>query len=260
MDAQRNNRRPRLPRLPPLILDWRSAALSQRPVRTRARMAALPFGTTAPPHLATGSLHQPFHFCNAIRALCADIAGRCPDFKHIDASRILFAFTQAHNGRGHGLQARVTPMRFRDGSLTRRHRGVEYQVQRYRLDGREILYIMTFCLPRFLNLDFDEKIITLFHEIYHISPAFDGDLRRLGGRYCVHGHSQKTYDLEMGQLARSYLAGGAEPRWHDFLRLNFAQLLDRHGSIIGFRVPRPKLIPVVRSRAAIEYKDSTQRE
>ena len=29
---------------------------------------------------------------------------------------------------------------------------------------REMLYLMTFCLPRFLNRPFEDKFVTLFHE------------------------------------------------------------------------------------------------
>jgi len=135
-------------------------------------------------------------------------------------------------------------MRFRNGALTRRHGRTDYQVQRFRVDGREILYVMTFCLPRFLDLDFDEKLITLFHELYHIGLEFDGDLRRHNGRYNVHSHSKKDYDKHMGQLARQYLSQGADDSLHAFLRLNFAQLLDRHGEVVGVVVPRPKLLPL----------------
>jgi hypothetical protein len=99
-------------------------------------------------------------------------------------------------------------------------------------------------LPRFQNQSFDDKFVTLFHELYHISPAFDGDLRRHGGRYAIHSHSQRHYDLHMAHLARSYLANGADPNLHAFLRLDFSQLQRRHGSVVGVVVPRPKLIPL----------------
>ncbi|HEV3204837.1 MAG TPA: putative metallopeptidase [Gemmataceae bacterium] len=176
--------------------------------------------------------------------LCADIGKRSPDFHHVDVSRILFAVTQARNGRAHGLHARVTPLRFREGRLTRQRRGVTYQVQRYLVGSREILYLVTFCLPRFLDLDLEEKFITLFHELYHINPAFNGDLRRHNGRYSIHSHSQREYDRQMAQLARKYLANGADPALHAFLLLNFRQLQQRYGSVEGFIVPRPKIIPV----------------
>ena len=169
---------------------------------------------------------------------------RMETLRHLDLSRILFGVTQARNGHAHGLQARVTPLRFSGGALTRRRRGVTYQVQRYFVNRHEVLYLVTFCLPRFLDLDFDEKLITLFHELYHISPEFDGDLRRHGGRYSIHSHSQRRYDEHMAHLARMYLASGADPQLHAFLRLNFSELESRHGSVIGVVVPRPKIVPV----------------
>src|SRR5207237_1688118 len=131
---------------------------------------------------------------------------------------------QARGSRTHGLQARVTPLRFHDGRLQRRRRGISYQVQRYFVGEQEMLYVLTFCLPRFLNQDFDDKFITLFHELYHIGPAFDGYLRRHDGRCAIHSESKKGYDKYMADLARAYLANGADPASHTFLRLNFDQL------------------------------------
>jgi hypothetical protein len=194
--------------------------------------------------LSNGALGHAFDFCAHVQRLCADISNRCETLRHLDVSRMLFAVTQARNGHAHGLQARVTPLRFRDGRLIRQRRGVTYQVQRYVVGEREILYLVTFCLPRFLDLDFDEKFVTLFHELYHVSPAFDGDLRRHDGRYSIHSHSQRRYDEHMARLAREYLASGADPSVYQFLRLNFAQLQRRHGGVVGIMVPRPKIIPM----------------
>jgi len=169
---------------------------------------------------------------------------RCAALKHIDVARLLFAVTQARGSKRFGLQARVTPLRFHEGQLVRRRRGVPYQVQRFFVDAREMLYLVTFCLPRFLDQDFDDKFITLFHELYHIGPAFDGDLRRHGGRCALHSHSKRGYDRHMADLARAYLSDGADHALHGFLRLNFAQLQHRHGSVVGVVVPRPKVIPL----------------
>jgi hypothetical protein len=201
-------------------------------------------GSEAPPWLPTGPVDAPFDFCAQVERLCADIAARCPTFGHIRTSSLLIGMTQARSGRRHGLQARVTPLRFADGQLTRQRRGVCYQVQRYFVEQREILYLVTFCLPRFLDQDFDDKFITVFHELYHISLAFDGDLRRHPGRCAVHSHSKRRYDQHMAALAREYLATRPDPALHAFLRLNFAQLQRRHGSVVGVVVPRPKLIPI----------------
>jgi len=222
-----------LPKLPPPVLEWTSATLPRSAVRGAAAPAS-----------------QGFDFCAHIRRLAAEVVAQCAEFRHIDLDRVLFSFTPAHSGRVHGLHARVTPMRFRGGALIERYGRTHYQVQRYRLDGRDVLYVMTFCLPRFLNLSFDEKFMTLFHELYHIGPAFDGDLRRHHGRCHVHTHSKKGYDAEMSRLARAYLGNGADSQLHAFLRLNFAQLRQKHGAIVGVKVPRPRLIPV---RSPTEY-------
>jgi len=194
--------------------------------------------------IETDPVTRPFDFTAAMTALCADIIRRTPTFAHIDLSRLLVAMTLARNGRRHGLQARVTPLRFRGGALATVHRGKAYQVQRMVVDRREILYVVTFCLPRFLNRDFDDKLVTVFHELYHISPAFDGDLRRHKGRYCAHTGSQKKYDAHMAKLAAAYLKEGGDPSHHAFLRQSFAELCRRHGTVIGLHLPRPKLIPV----------------
>jgi predicted metallopeptidase len=201
--------------------------------------------TDAPAWLRTGPADQPFDFCGHVARLCADIVRHSDALKHIDVSRLLFGVLQARSGRRHGLQARVTPLRCHGGALTRHRRGVAYQVQRYFVNGREMLYLVTFCLPRFLDQDFADKFVTLFHELYHISPAFEGDLRRHDGRCTFHTHSKRLYDSHMGELARGYLTNGADRSLHEFLRLNFAQLRHRHGAVVGVTVPRPRLIPVM---------------
>jgi len=230
----------------PLELRWSAAdnPLPLRIVRWPGRTRRPTTGLEAPPWLSTGPAYFPFNFHNHVRALCADIVRHCPELRHIDVSRLLIGMTQARTGRRHGLQARVTPMRFRQGRLARRRRGELYQVQRYFVEGREMLYLVTFCLPRFLDQDFDDKFVTLFHELYHISPEFDGDLRRHAGRCALHTHSKRLYDAHMAHLARIYLSNGANRSLHDFLRLNFAQLLHRHGSVVGVVVPRPRLLPI----------------
>jgi len=231
----------------PFVLRWETARrpLPRRAVRAPARTGARNLGLDAPPWLATGPVDQPFDFCGHVQRLCGDIAARCAELRHVDVSKLLFCTTQARSGRLHGLQARVTPLRFRNGALRRQRHGIPYQVQRYFVDGQEMLYLVTFCLPRFLDQEFDDKFVTLFHEMYHVSPTFDGDLRRHSGRCQVHSRSKRVYDQHMAHLARDYLADGADPSLHAFLRLSFEQLQHRHGQVAAIVVPRPKLLPIV---------------
>ncbi len=228
----------------PLLYHWKDPdrPLPRRVIRTTRSRLFLP-------GMLANSWHgdeseRGFDFCGHIQRLCADIVKRCPELEHLEADRLLFAVTQARNGHTHGLQARVTPLRFPGGKLTLWRRGFVYQVQRFMHGETEFLYHVTFCLPRFLNQDFDNKLITLFHELFHISPAFDGDLRRHKGRYALHTHSQRAYDEQMAVLARAYLNRKPDPSLIDFLRHDFGRLQERHGSILGVMVPRPKIIPV----------------
>jgi predicted metallopeptidase len=192
----------------------------------------------------------PFDFTRAIGRLCDDISGRLDEFLHIDMSRVAVTFAQTRRSVSHGLQAKLTPMRFEGGALTSRRRGRTWTVQRLHLGGREMLYILTFYLPRFLDQSFQEKMVTVLHELYHISPQFDGDIRRMHGRYHVHSHSQKEYDLQMEQFADRYLAMNPPEVLHSFLNDNFSTLSRRHGGVVGLRVPIPKLIPLSDARSA----------
>jgi len=179
-----------------------------------------------------------------MRRLCEDVTERLDVFRHIRMDQVAVTFAQARRRVSHGLQAKLTPMRFEDGSLTTERYGRTWTVQRLFDGEREILYILTFYLPRFLDQTFREKLITVLHELYHIGAHFDGDIRRMEGRYHVHSHSQKEYDRQMGDHVDEYLAGNPPPELHAFLKPRFRTLHSRHGGIIGLQVPIPKLIPL----------------
>jgi len=187
----------------------------------------------------------PLDFTARMRVLCEDVVSRLTELAHVDMSRVAVAFSQARKPVRHGLFASLTPLRFAGGAETGRRRGRLYRVQSLRdRAGQEMLYILRFCLPRFLDLDFREKLITVLHELWHISPAFDGDIRRHAGRYHAHTHSQAEYDEEMGLLVDRWLAHQPPEELWGFLRQDFRELLRRHGRIVGVRIPRPLLVPI----------------
>jgi len=197
--------------------------------------------------LATAS-SQPragFDFTSQMRNLCADMIARTPELGHVDLSRVAITFSQARKGVSWGMYASLTPLRFAGGSLTTIRRGRQYQVQRI-VDGSglEMLYLLSFYLPRFMNLDFREKLITVFHELWHIGPLFDGDLRRHEGRCFAHSHSQAEYDRQMGIFADRWLAKSPPEGLWNFLQHDYHKLHAASGPIYGLRVQRPKLIPI----------------
>ncbi len=171
------------------------------------------------------------------------MASRLDEFSHVDMSRVAVSFRQTRRRMAHGLYASLTPLRFAGGQTSSIRRGRKVSIQRVEIDGREMLYMLNFYLPRFLDLSFREKLTTIAHELLHISPRFDGDLRRFSGRCYAHSHSREQFDAHAEQLAQRWLAGGPEESVYAFLQLDFLRLHALHGRIYGRRIAAPKLLP-----------------
>lgn len=184
-----------------------------------------------------------FDFTLHMRRLCEDLASRLRPLRHIDMGRVGISFSQARRATAHGMYASLTPMRFSGGESSAMRQGRRWTVQRLLgPDGREILYILNFYLPRFLNLGFHEKLCTVIHELWHVGPRFDGDLRRFGGRCFAHGSSQRRFEAQVTALAGRWLALNPPQSVYAFLRHDFRGLVALHGHVHGRRVPAPKLI------------------
>ena len=186
---------------------------------------------------------SPLHLTYRLSLLCGDITRRMPEFAHIDMRRVLISFVRCRNQRLWGLQAKLVPLSFRGGRRTANRRGHRYRIQQLYVGETRLRYVMSFYVPRFLNQSFDEKMITIFHELYHIGPDFSGDVRRFGAHGSVHAGSKRDYDRQMASFARRYLARKPPPLLHDFLNLSFSSLQDRYREIVGVQIPAPKLIP-----------------
>ena len=130
-----------------------------------------------------------FDFTHHVGRVCADMAAQVDELRHIDMSRVAVSFRQTRKRMPHGLYASLTPLRFAGGQTHSIRRGRKFSIQRVEVDGREMLYVLNFYLPRFLDLGFREKLTTIAHELLHIGPQFDGDLRRFSGRCYAHSHS-----------------------------------------------------------------------
>lgn len=185
-----------------------------------------------------------FDFTKYMKRLCNDICRRVQSLGHIDIDRVAIGFAQARKRSQYGIYASLTPMRFEGGSEFTMRRGRRWRIQNLRLPcGNEALYIITFYMPRFQNLSFRDKLETIIHELWHINPDFDGDVRRFPGRCFAHGHSQSNYDEEVIQITDQYLLTNPSGEVCEFLRYDFKEITKRFGSVFGFRIPRPKLLP-----------------
>jgi hypothetical protein len=183
-------------------------------------------------------------FNKAIRGLIEEIVQKVDELGHIRPEKVLISATFNRSPRKAGLLAYVLPLKYRAGSpVERRVRGPkEYHwamlpVQR---EGVEMLYIVYFMLPRFLLLPPRDRIETVIHELYHISPQFNGDLRRFKGRSVLHG-SHKAYDAKIRSLTDSFLFALEPSRAHYFMSPLF---LGENPAAIHIPEPRPKLLKV----------------
>jgi len=100
-----------------------------------------------------------FDFTWHARRLCQDTVTRLPELRHIDVSRVAIGFSQTRKAVRHGLHASLTPLRFAGGRTDTTRRGRTWRIQRLvDASGAEMLYIVRFYLPRFFELDFQEKL------------------------------------------------------------------------------------------------------
>lgn len=176
--------------------------------------------------------------------LVRHVTANCPELAHVQTDRIMISYFQTRSPGAHGVYASVQPLRFADGSRTTRRRGRTYAMPEITHEGNEIMYIVYFALPRFANLSFEEKLTTVFHELYHISPEFNGDIRRFTGKYYAHGKSRKRFNECVQTLADRYMTLPGAEEHVAFLRKSFDELRKEHGSVIGNRIrpPRPRLV------------------
>ena len=186
-----------------------------------------------------------FNFTEHMRRLCADATTRTPELQHIQMEYVAVSFNQTRKRVRHGMWASLTPMRFENGERETIRNGRRYTAQRL-LDEhqREMLYILSFYLPRFMQLSFQDKLTTVFHELWHISPHFNGDIRRFPGRCFAHSSSEKEYDEQMERLSKKWLSLRPPPELYEFLKRKFGDLERDYGQVIGSRVQHPKLIPL----------------
>ena len=202
-----------------------------------------------PPELQPAStLAAPgLNFTAHMRQLCADIAARLPEFSHIDVELVAIRVCQTRKDSAHGIYASLTPLRLEGGRRVVVRGSRSWGIQPLRdSSGREMLYLLSFYLPRFCNQPFKEKLATIMHELWHIGPCFDGDLRRLPGRCFAHGHSAEEFHKAMRHWAERWLGAGPPQELFAFLEGDFRQLCLRYGKIFGTRVRTPKLIPLPR--------------
>lgn len=189
------------------------------------------------------------NFNDRMAELIGEVLRHVPEFRHFDARRFRVSASFNRSRSRGGVLAYIVPLRYRDGLPVelRRHGSKMYHwaMMPHEHEGNQILYFMYFMLPRYLNLTLRQKIETVVHELYHVHPSFNGDLRRFRGRSRLHGDS-RAYDLKVRDLTDAFLGAQHDPTKYEFLRGTTDHLRRRYGEILAHHLaePRPKLIKV----------------
>ncbi|HBQ21834.1 MAG: hypothetical protein A2Z91_05530 [Deltaproteobacteria bacterium GWA2_38_16] len=185
-----------------------------------------------------------FDFAHHMNLLIEDIVKKTPLFSHIKKNhRILISCAKTKSSLEFGTWAELYPMKYENGCYSIREREGEkvyvFKTDQLKIGRREILYILYFMMPRFQNLSYSEKLETIFHELYHVAPEFDGKLRQIHPRYAFHGPSIKLYDQTMKYWVRLYLRNSPNLKRHDFLKLTFDELKSKEDICLVY-IPEPK--------------------
>lgn len=180
-----------------------------------------------------------------LEILIREITSGVKELNHIDPSRVLVCVASTRGGGVHGTYARIHPLRFTGGGRTMEMRRglkkVTCTMPTVTHRGLDMLYMVYFLVPRFLNLSLREKLITIFHELYHISPQFDGDIRRFPGKNYAHGSSRKKYNALVADLVDGWLQGLEEDSLPDFLLRDMEMIRERYRVIVGRKLVAPRI-------------------
>ena len=179
-----------------------------------------------------------------LTSIIADIVRAVPLLRHIDVQRTLVCIGSNKTGNRGCTYGKLVPLKFENGSGVLKYRNRYYGIPEIIHDGRTYLYIIYFYMPRFFNLSFEEKLRVIFHELYHISPEFNGDIRRMGAVKKAHGHSKKHFDAHYAGDLKAFIGSMRDESHIRFLKMDSGSIFSCYGTVNGMRMknPRPVLL------------------
>lgn len=137
-----------------------------------------------------------------------DIQLRVPEFAHLQPERILVTAGQARKRS----RATIRPYCFAD-TATRRSESGLLEKPLVKLGGKVIRYEIVLRPLFFLRSTPLERLRTLFHELFHLSPEFDGTLDETRRHTSM---PRRQFDAKILPLMKHYAL--TAPSWvHDLL-------------------------------------------
>jgi len=182
-------------------------------------------------------------YLSSIQTLISDITNNVTELSYIDPNQVAVNFKRSRENVEEetwaeitGLDAETTGAVQRREGRTERH----FASKSLLLNGNPVKYIIDFYVPAFLKLSFKEKLSTVFHELYHIAPKFDGNLRLFKGKSYKHGPSMERYDKYMEYLVDKYLVKFEDSEVLNFLKNNTDELFTKTKEFVIPKLPKPE--------------------
>jgi hypothetical protein len=194
-----------------------------------------------------------------VRLLMKDIVARVPALAHIDLRHVL-VFARLGRTGTHGAYATCHSLMLpesepayyfwrdrRTGALSRRSEWFITRSPEVRIGPHRISHLVSVALPRFCDQTLQDthkervyargeawlaKLDTIVHELYHVDPQ-EGGIRRsvkADGSPAGQTHTPQFFS-EVQRMVREYVASQPDPAAHEFLSLDFAGLVKRHGGV-----------------------------
>lgn len=187
---------------------------------------------------------EAFNITDAFTLIIGEMIKKTDEFRLFDINRLLVCCATNRNTSRGGIYGKLVPLKFENGNNIVKHRGYYYTIPRLTVNDMEILYVVYFYIPKFLDLPAEKKIDVMFHELYHINPEFNGDIRRMGEFKKAHGHSRKSFDEKYRDYAESFYSYIQKTPFIKFLEMDTKALYKEFSSISYRRLKVPKPVRI----------------
>lgn len=193
-------------------------------------------------NLLLNSQQSIFNFNKEYFKVIENIVSVCDEFKHINLNHIAISYSKTHSKSKYGICAKIYPLRFEGGTSEKIKDNYKFSIPSLYVNNNEIYYVISFCIPRFLNLSLTEKLETIIHELFHISPKFNGDIRRLTiSNKAAHGHNKNIFDNFIYKLVQRYLNSPKRFALPPFLYMDYKKLINTYKKIEFEKIKIPKI-------------------
>ncbi|MCL1911175.1 MAG: hypothetical protein FWG13_03110 [Leptospirales bacterium] len=181
---------------------------------------------------------------DVLSAIMREITVFSPQFSHIDMDRVLVSVAfNRFPSRGH-ICGKLVPLRFESGQEIMFHKGRSFRIPGLLYKDIEQLYVIYFYAPQFFDMPPHEKLKVIFHELYHINPEFNGDIRRMGKKKIAHGHSRKNFDSFFEEEAGRFGEHIANTEEFKFLSFPMDDFHKKFKKVMCFKIKEPRAVLV----------------